>query len=105
MKKTNKLSPEARERAVKMVQGHREIHWVELKYRLLQIAPSAYRTHAALFRDTCLLSHRAQRDAVLMPTIERVWNANMQVYGANKVWMQLNREGEVVARCTVERLM
>ncbi len=29
----------------------------------------------------------------------------MQVYGADKVWRQLNREGVVVARCTVERLM
>jgi putative transposase len=29
----------------------------------------------------------------------------MQVYGADKVWHQLNREGIVVARCTVERLM
>ncbi len=28
-----------------------------------------------------------------------------QVYGARKVWSQLNREGIVVARCTVERLM
>jgi putative transposase len=29
----------------------------------------------------------------------------MQVYGADKVWKQLNREGMEVARCTVERLM
>jgi len=29
----------------------------------------------------------------------------MQVYGAQKVWRQLNREGIEVARCTVERLM
>ncbi len=29
----------------------------------------------------------------------------MQVYGADKVWRQLNREGHHVARCTVERLM
>jgi len=29
----------------------------------------------------------------------------MQVYGADKVWHQLNREGITVARCTVERLM
>jgi transposase InsO family protein len=29
----------------------------------------------------------------------------MQVYGADKVWKQLNREGIPVARCTVERLM
>lgn len=41
----------------------------------------------------------------LRPEIERVWHANMQVYGADKVWHQLNREGIAVARCTVERLM
>ena len=29
----------------------------------------------------------------------------MQVYGADKVWHQMNREGTKVARCTVERLM
>ncbi len=40
-----------------------------------------------------------------MPKIERVWAANLQVYGADKVWKQMNREGIPVARCTVERLM
>ena len=40
-----------------------------------------------------------------MPQVHRVWLANMQVYGADKVWLQLNREGIAVARCTVERLM
>jgi putative transposase len=34
-----------------------------------------------------------------------VWQANFQVYGADKVWRQLNREGVAVARFTVERLM
>ncbi|WP_316669833.1 IS3 family transposase, partial [Ralstonia psammae] len=34
-----------------------------------------------------------------------VWHANWQVYGADKVWKQMNREGIRVARCTVERLM
>ena len=29
----------------------------------------------------------------------------MQVYGAEKVWKQMNREDIAVARCTVERLM
>jgi transposase InsO family protein len=29
----------------------------------------------------------------------------MQVYGADKVWKQMQREGVAVARCTVERLM
>jgi putative transposase len=41
----------------------------------------------------------------LVTQIERVWQGNMQVYGANKVWQQLRREGTEVARCTVERLM
>jgi len=40
-----------------------------------------------------------------MPQIDRVWQANMQVYGATKVWRQLAREGVSVARCTVARLM
>jgi transposase InsO family protein len=40
-----------------------------------------------------------------MTHIERVWQANWQVYGADKVWRQMNREGIAVARCTVERLM
>ena len=41
----------------------------------------------------------------LSTEIERVWKANMQFYGADKVWRQLGREGHPVARCTVERLM
>lgn len=40
-----------------------------------------------------------------MVPIQRVWHTNMQVYGADKVWRQMNREGIAVARCTVERLM
>ena len=50
-------------------------------------------------------SARAQRDAKLIPHVERVWHANLRVYGADKVWRQLQREGIAVARCTVERLM
>ena len=42
---------------------------------------------------------------MLVPHIERIWQANFQVYGADKVWKQMNREGIPVARCTVERLM
>ncbi|TMR96583.1 hypothetical protein EJK15_22760 [Nonomuraea basaltis] len=36
----------------------------------------------------------------------RVWeNPGRKVYGARKVWHELNRQGIEVARCTVERLM
>ena len=40
-----------------------------------------------------------------MQQIQQVWQINLQVYGADKVWRQMNREGVQVARCTVERLM
>ncbi len=52
-----------------------------------------------------MLCARAKRDALLMPEIHRVWERNMRVYGADKVWRQLHREEQAVARCTVERLM
>jgi len=72
---------------------------------VLQIAPSGYRRHAAETRNPALRCARRQRDDALVPHINRVWQANMEVYGADKVWKQMNREGIVVARCTVERLM
>lgn len=42
---------------------------------------------------------------MLFPEIKRVWQANVQVYGADKVWKQMNAERIAVARGTVERLM
>ncbi len=71
----------------------------------MQVAPSAYRRHAARQRNPELRSARAKRDERLVPHIERVWRGNFQVYGADKVWQQMHREGVRVARCTVERLM
>src|ERR1019366_5705751 len=37
--------------------------------------------------------------------IARVHTDNLDVYGADKLWTQMKREGYPVARCTVERLM
>jgi len=71
----------------------------------LQIAPSAYWKHLARQRNPELRTARSKRDAQLLPEIQRVWHFNQQVYGAKKVWKQLNREGIQVARCTVARLM
>jgi putative transposase len=87
------------------IDKHRDTHGVEPICKVLQIAPSGYRRHAALRCKPEQRCVRARRDEVLVPEIERVWNANMQVYGADKVWRQLGREGHPVARCTVERLM
>jgi transposase InsO family protein len=73
--------------------------------KVLQIAPSCYRLHAARQRNPALNCNRAKRDQGLVLEVQRVWHANWQVYGADKVWKQMNREGIRVARCTVERLM
>ena len=64
------------------------------------IAPSTY--YAAKTRPP---SARAVRDEWLKGEIARVHRDNFSVYGADKVWRQLGREGIRVARCTVERLM
>jgi putative transposase len=87
------------------IDQHRDTYGVEPICKVLQVAPSAYRRHAARQRNPELRSARAKRDEQLMPHIERVWQANLQVYGAEKVWKQMNREDIAVARCTVERLM
>lgn len=84
---------------------HRDTFGVEPICKVLQIAPSGYRRHAACRREPERRCARIQRDALLVPAIVRVWEENMQVYGADKVWRQLGREGMDVARCTVERLM
>jgi putative transposase len=67
---------------------------------VLQVAPSSY--YAAISRPP---SARQRRDQVLQGALRRVWDEHRQIYGADKVWAQLKREGTVVARCTVERLM
>ncbi|MFM0307744.1 IS3 family transposase [Paraburkholderia sp. RL17-383-BIF-A] len=87
------------------IDQHRDTFGVEPICKVLRIAPSGYRRHAAQLRDPSRRSVRAIRDERLRPEIERVWRANMQVYGADKVWRQMNRERIAVARCTVERLM
>jgi putative transposase len=85
---------------VKFITEHQARWGVEPICRVLQIAPSSY--YAAIGRP---ISARRRRDAILKVAIRRVWDEHRQVYGADKVWAQLNREGIAVARCTVERLM
>lgn len=64
------------------------------------IAPSTY--YAAKNRPP---SARARRDVALLAEIKRVYKENGEVYGARKVWLQLNREHIPAPRCAVERLM
>ncbi len=82
------------------IDTNRKFFGVEPICGVLQFAPRTY--YAAKARP---LSARALRDAVLKPEIARVHEDNFGVYGVDKVWAQLNREGVRVARCTVARLM
>lgn len=90
---------------VSFIDTHRQGHGVEPICAALPIAPSTYYEHKACQADPERLPPRFKRDAFLRPEIQRVWDDNFQVYGARKVWHQLNREEILVARCTVERLM
>jgi len=87
------------------IDDHRDAHGVEPICEVLPIAPSTYREHLAQRRDPARLSARARRDLDLKPEIARVFAENFAVYGVRKVWRQMGREGLVVARCTVARLM
>jgi putative transposase len=82
------------------IDQHRDRFGVEPICGVLQFAPRTY--YAIKARPP---SARALRDAELKPEIARVHRDNFGVYGVDKVWAQLNREGARVARCTVARLM
>jgi putative transposase len=90
---------------IAFIDEERAVHGVEPICKVLPIAPSTYHDHIAKRADPERLSARAKRDLMLKPEIERVLSENFEVYGARKVWRQLNRESIPVARCTVERLM
>jgi putative transposase len=82
------------------IDAYRDRFGVEPICRVLQFAPSTY--WSAKRRPP---SARSIRDEALKTEITRVHGENFGVYGAPKIWAQLNREGITVARCTVDRLM
>ena len=82
------------------IDAHRHRFGVEPICRVLQFAPSTYWSAKRRPR-----SQRSMRDEELKVEIVRVHAENFGVYGAPKIWAQLNRERIRVARCTVERLM
>ena len=85
-----------------VIDAHKGEFGVEPICRTLGVAPSTYYAVKARERDP---SERARSDERMLVEIRRVYEASKGVYGARKVWWQLEREGIKVARCTVERLM
>jgi putative transposase len=90
---------------VRFLHDHRDQYGIEPMCAVVPIAPSTYFRQRARQVDPTRRSARARRDDDLRIAIQRVWDANFQVYGPRKVWRALRREGVRVARCTVVRLM
>jgi transposase InsO family protein len=90
---------------VQFIQDNRGQYGVESICSVLPIAPSMFYEAVARVKNPERLPDRAKRDQKLGIEIERIWQENRRVYGVRKVWKQLEREGFVTARCTVERLM
>jgi putative transposase len=88
-----------------LIDDHRAAHGVSAICNVLQVAPSSYYARLAIRADPTKGSARQRTDAKLRPKIRRVWDDNWQVYAVRKVWRQLCRGGEAVARCTIARLM
>ncbi|WP_412867401.1 IS3 family transposase, partial [Cellulomonas sp. 179-A 9B4 NHS] len=82
------------------IDEHKARLGVEPICRALRVAPSTY--YAAKTRPP---SARSNSDAATTAVIAKVHADNFGVYGARKVHAELRRQGHVVARCTVERLM
>ena len=87
------------------IDQYRSTYGVEPICRVLPIAPSTYYRNKDLEQHPDKRACRARRDASMELEIRRIWDENHKVYGARKIWKQLNREWIFVARCTVERLM
>jgi hypothetical protein len=68
------------------IDQHRDAHGIEPICKVLQIAPSCYWRHGAQIRDPAMRCDKAKHDDELIPQVQRIWHANMQVYGADKVW-------------------
>jgi putative transposase len=85
---------------VRFIDVHKERWGIEPICKVLQFAPSTY--YAAMSRQP---SARRRRDQQLKVEIGRVHRDNFGVYGIEKVWRQLNREGIHVGRDRVHRLM
>jgi putative transposase len=85
---------------VRFISAHRQRWGIEPICKTLQVAPSTY--YAAVSHTP---SVRQVADDHLKLEIARVHRDNFGVYGIEKVWHQLQREGKKVGRDRVARLM
>jgi putative transposase len=82
------------------IDEHRDRWPVAVMCRTIGLSERTF--HAAKSRPP---SARSVSDAAHAIEIRRVWTANYSCYGACRVYKQLRRQGYVIARCTVDRVM
>jgi len=90
---------------VDFIHNNKDRYSVDAICRILPIAASTYYRTLDL---TVNPEHRAKRDLHEVhhaEEIKRIWKESSGRYGVRKVWKKLKREGYVIARCTVARLM
>jgi putative transposase len=85
---------------VAFIEENRDEFGVEPICRTLEVAPSTYYDNKKR-----PLSARAIRDAMLMPVLLALFQANYKVYGARKLWKAAQRAGHVIGRDQTARLM
>ena len=90
---------------VDFIHNNKALYGVEAICRILPIAASTYYRTLDFVENP---EHRAKRDLHDLhhaEQINRIWKESSGRYGVRKVWQKLKREGYVIARCTVARLM
>jgi len=85
---------------VRFIDDNRKELGVEPICRTLQVAPSTY--YAAKARPP---SARSLKDALMVPVLLVIFQANYSVYGAHKLWRAAQRAGYDLGRDQVARLM
>jgi hypothetical protein len=85
---------------VRFIDANRDELGVEPICRTLQVAPSTY--YAAKARPP---SARSLKDALMVPVLLVIFQANYSVYGAHKLWKAARRAGYDIGRDQVARLM
>ena len=90
---------------VAFIDKYRRVYGIEPICSVLPIAPSTYYRYKDHEQHPDKRSHRVKRYESLEPEVRRVYEENRSVYGARKIWKQLNRELIPVGRWSVETVM
>ena len=90
---------------VDFIHNNKNLYGVEAICKILPIAPSTYYRQLDLTENPEKRSKRDLHDMDHAEQIKRIWKESSGRYGVRKVWQQLKREGYIVARCAVARLM